>query len=88
MTTWYRKRPVVIEAMLLNGNAHEVMTWVQQIPRGASVTYDLEDNGPIYITTLEGTMKAEQGDYVIRGVQGEFYSCKPDIFERTYERLG
>ncbi|NOJ59745.1 hypothetical protein [Arthrobacter sp. 260] len=88
MSTQYRKTPVVIEAMLLNGNAHEVMTWVQQIPRGASATYDLDDNGPIYITTVEGTMKAEPGDYIIRGVQGEFYLCKPDIFEKTYEQVG
>jgi len=38
--------------------------------------------------TLEGTMNASPGDYVIRGVQGEFYPCKPDVFEATYERVG
>lgn len=42
-------------------------------------------NGNLMIRTLEGDMRAEYGDWIIRGVQGEFYPCKPDIFERTYE---
>lgn len=48
-------------------------------------TPDLIDGGTIEIITLEGRMEASPGDYVIRGVQGEFYPCKPDIFEATYE---
>jgi hypothetical protein len=42
----------------------------------------------IEIPTLEGVMRANYGDYIIKGVQGEFYPCKPDIFEATYEALG
>lgn len=41
----------------------------------------------MYIETLEGTMKASVGDYIIKGVNGEFYPCKPDIFEKTYEEV-
>lgn len=41
----------------------------------------------LYIETLEGVMHAEPGDYIIKGVNGEFYPCKPDIFEKTYERV-
>ena len=41
--------------------------------------------GDIYITTLEGVMRADNGDWIIRGVKGELYPCKPDIFEATYE---
>jgi hypothetical protein len=51
-----------------------------------SYTYD-EDGSDcaVWITTLEGVMRGDLGDYVIRGVQGEFYPCKPDIFEQTYD---
>lgn len=41
----------------------------------------------LYITTLEGVMKADKGDWIIRGVKGEIYPCKPDIFELTYEQV-
>jgi hypothetical protein len=44
-----------------------------------------EQNGTVTITTLEGVMRADPGDWIIRGVKGEFYPCKPDIFEATYE---
>ena len=43
--------------------------------------------GGLFIRTLEGTMRADAGDWIIRGVQGEFYPCKPDIFEATYEAV-
>lgn len=46
-----------------------------------------EDNPYLKIETLEGIMKASVGDYIIKGVNGEFYPCKPDIFEKTYERV-
>jgi hypothetical protein len=50
---------------------------------------DVLDHAPAYlvITTLEGRMRADIGDYIIKGVQGEFYPCKPDIFAETYEEL-
>jgi hypothetical protein len=73
----FRKKPVVIEAMLLGtGNVADVAEWCGG-KRGL--------HSGVVINTLEGVMKADIGDYVIRGVQGEFYPCKPDIFAATYE---
>lgn len=80
----YRKKPVVIEAMLFDGtlsNAQEIAKWAGH-PFDWSGSPDV-----LMIPTLEGTMTACEGDYIIKGVQGEFYPCKPDIFEATYERV-
>lgn len=80
----FRKKPVVIEAVLFIGpqNAKEVEHWSGRKVKsgGGSQHGDL-----LYIETLEGTMRAEPGDWIIKGVSGEFYPCKPDIFEATYE---
>lgn len=81
--TKYRKKPVEIEAMLYDGTT----TRCEEIHAWCGFQHDPEagcDSG-IYIETLEGRMLASVGDYIIRGVQGEFYPCKPDIFEATYE---
>lgn len=51
------------------------------------VNYEDKNNPYLKIETLEGIMKASVGDYIIKGVNGEFYPCKPDIFEKTYERV-
>lgn len=72
----YRKKPVVIEAIQWNGdNFGEVAMFCKKI----KVAYT-------HIETLEGDMLASKGDYIIKGVKGEFYPCKPDIFEATYEK--
>jgi hypothetical protein len=79
----YRKKPVVIQAMRLTGNnAHDLADWV-----GEQGTVKWVGSGvpAVLIKTLEGTMQADVGDYIIKGVQGEFYPCKPDIFEATYD---
>jgi len=74
----YRKKPVTIQAMQLTPeNAAEIAKWV-----GGDV--QLEGN-EVVIITLEGNMRADVGDYIIRGVKGEYYPCKPDIFWATYE---
>ena len=86
MTKQYRKKPVEIEAMLLDGNATQqqaVLDWVNS-HEGGDAEPDLYLGG-MAIHTLEGTMHAAVGDYIIKGVQGEFYPCKPDIFHETYE---
>ncbi|MEO5664887.1 MAG: hypothetical protein ABIR39_16580 [Nocardioides sp.] len=76
----FRKKPVVIEAIQYDGsNASEVKEFV-----GSSY---VDDRRVPVIHTLEGDMSVTSGDWVIRGVQGEFYPCKPDIFEATYEAL-
>lgn len=55
---------------------------------GKSATIDdVKNKGGFYIPTLEGNMKVSMGDYIIKGVNGEFYPCKPDIFDKTYEDI-
>lgn len=79
----YRKKPVEVEAVKWDGNRiSEVTDWVSK---------GLEDNSifrmgdKVLIKTLEGDMQASPGDYIIRGINGELYPCKPDIFEKTYD---
>lgn len=77
----YKKKPVVIEAMQLHAyNAGDAVQWIMENGGKAWV-----EDARLRIETLEGTMSAQIGDYVIKGVQGEFYPCKPNIFEETYE---
>lgn len=80
----FRKKPVEISAWLLKDNAH-CRDAIIEIANSAAV-YPGPDGG-IFIDTLEGRMYASSGDYIIRGVQGEFYPCKPDIFKATYEEV-
>jgi hypothetical protein len=85
----YRKRPVLIEAMKWDGTATGATPIIDWILSGdGTARYD--GDGPasvLAIDTLEGTMAGWSGDYIIKGVQGEFYPCKPDIFEATYEAV-
>ena len=89
--TKYRKKPVEIEAVQWNGlNTSEIKEFV-----GDNVEFVYYDSAwevgkagvcaEPRIKTLEGVMMASKNDYIIKGVNGEFYSCKPDIFEKTYE---
>lgn len=81
--TKYRKKPVVIDAWQLTKENVEV-----GIPAWIDLdTVHIVDGDVLFaeIVTLEGVMQASEGDYIIKGVQGEFYACKPDIFEQTYE---
>jgi hypothetical protein len=81
----FRKKPVQIEAMQLIddlGNHLAVAEWIRS--GGGAVTVPAV-NPYLLIDTLEGQMRADIGDWIIRGVQGEHYPCKPDIFEATYE---
>jgi len=84
MMAKFRKKPVVIEAYCATTDSF-FPEWLSDAIDGGSV--HVEPDGPIYITTLEGTMRADFGDYIIRGVKGEIYPCKPDIFEATYESV-
>lgn len=81
----YRKQPVVIEAMRYDGsNAVAVVRWFTK-HLDDPAPYVAAQTGDLVIPTLEGDMRASVGDWIIRGVQGEFYPCKPAIFEATYE---
>lgn len=76
----FRKKPVVVEAFQWNG----------QRPRywpDWAIDVFLVDGLELVVDTLEGRMKADMGDWIIRGVKGEQYPCKPDIFEATYEPI-
>lgn len=77
----YRKKPVVIEAIKYDGdNKVEIQEFVDKY-------LDMTEEMQLEIDTLEGVMLANVGDYIIRGVNGEYYPCKPDIFEKTYEKI-
>lgn len=77
----YRKKPVVIEAVQYDGTDESVDWLYPQLVSG-EIGRNLQG---VYIKTLEGVMKAEIYDYIIKGINGEFYPCKPDIFIKTYE---
>ena len=82
----YRKKPVVIEAIQFNGkNAEEIEQWSNNNVKRGLVSEDTLTKVYLEIETLEGTMTAQPNDYIIKGVSGEFYPCKPDIFEKTYD---
>lgn len=78
----YRKKPVVIEAMqFTEENKNQVFNWITCTKEPIFVDY----KPALKIRTLEGDITANLGDYIIKGVNGEFYPCKPDIFKKTYE---
>lgn len=81
--TKYRKKPVVIEA-------HRV-PFLDELPSDELFEFlaeghlDFDDAGCVPIKTLEGTMLAQRGDWIIKGVEGEYYPCKNSVFEATYD---
>lgn len=75
----YRKKPVVIDAFKYDP-ADERPEWFED-----AIAVKIDDNGLAHIYTLEGVMIANPGDWIIKGIEGELYPCKPDIFEKTYE---
>lgn len=90
----FRKRPVEIEAIQVpfaanyNLRTTELADWLRSIPRTNNdfiEAINIQPTGEISIDTLEGEMIARPGDWIIKGVAGEFYPCKPDIFVKTYE---
>lgn len=77
----FRKKPVVIEARQFDGrNGIELLGWIG----GTELEEDFLGEY-LEIKTLEGIMRADKNDWIIKGIAGEFYPCKPDIFEATYE---
>lgn len=79
----FRKKPVVIEAIQWNGNQlSEFPEWLRH-PFNEGIITRMQD--VVKIHTLEGVMTASAGDFIIKGIDGELYPCKPDIFEKTYE---
>lgn len=76
----FRKKPVIIEAIRFTGSNYEE---IREFIGKNTLCSDLS----IVIPTLEGDMVAQKGDYIIKGIQGEFYPCNPDIFKETYEEV-
>lgn len=99
----YRKKPVIIEAIqwtgknlidvsafLCNQTRKEALKEINSSEISRKKWDDYESivlGDGLYIDTLEGRMEASTGDYIIKGVNGEFYPCKPDIFDKTYEEV-
>src|SRR5438046_844247 len=96
----FRKKPVEIEARQFttnndgdNRNMNELVVWINSSPPPDSYPRPVNANSAhhngtdIFINTLEGEHRATVGDWIIKGVKGEFYPCKPDIFEATYDRV-
>ena len=87
----YRKKPVEVKALLWDGrketlvDVHGLMTRSSGI-LGSDI-YTRQEDGALFISTLEGVMQANKGDYIIQGVKGELYPCKSDIFRATYEKV-
>lgn len=90
----FRKKPVVIEAIQWtndSGNFTQILDWSSgQVTSASPLVWEQTEKEPIgsfclEIKTLEGVMLARLNDWIIKGVNGEFYPCKPDIFEKSYE---
>jgi len=88
----YRKKPIIIEAVKVsiilekahNSNCVDQPLWIQEAVDKNTIEFASDC---LYIKTLEGTMKADPDDMLICGVNGELYPCKPNIFEKTYEKI-
>src|SRR5665647_205334 len=96
VTVKYRKKPVVIEAVLLENTYDSIYNAVEFVFNigmetsviGSNATVrDVQERNGLDIKTLAGDMHADFGDWIIKGVKGEFYPCKPDIFEATYDKV-
>lgn len=84
----FRKKPVVIEAIQFTGtedNETDVLTWA----RSEAIALMIDQGAPSWfqISTLEGVMRADAGDWIIRGIKGELYPCKADVFAATYDSV-
>ena len=79
----FRKKPILIEARQWDGtedSQREIVNWSKGVVSGW-----FDNEYFLAVETLEGTMRADAGDWIIQGFKGEFYPCKPDVFEATYE---
>ena len=79
----YVKKPIVVRAVQYNGRNHQEI----QECYASIQFFDSPEDDAIHIKTLEGFIEACPGDYIIEGIKGEHYPCKPDIFEATYEEV-
>ena len=83
----YRKKPVIIEAVKTLETINKIRNH-EKIPKWFNSDNLQIIGNKVIVSTLEGLMIANEDDYIIKGVNGELYTCKPDIFEKTYELVG
>jgi len=85
----FKKKPVVIEAFLWTGGPDQTEDpeWIVDAIKNGVVYFQDGENPYLTIETLEGKMRANSGEWIIRGVKGEIYPCKSDIFAATYEQV-
>lgn len=85
----YRKRPVVVDAIQATGTPEsnrEIIDWTRGSDTPAYMDENAEGIDQLSINTKEGALWVSPGDWIIKGISGEFYPCKPNIFEKTYEK--
>jgi hypothetical protein len=87
--TKYRKKPVIVEAWRVPPRSKKMATTWEKLPEWIQIGNNayVIPGGKMLINTLEGEMIANDGDYIIKGIKGEIYPCKPDIFLMTYEKV-
>ena len=87
----FKKKPIIIEAFRWTGGSDQTEdpTWICEAIKAGKVWFEYKGTSKVnlHINTLEGILKANQGDYIIQGIQGELYPCKPDIFKETYTEI-
>jgi hypothetical protein len=86
---FYRKKPVIIEAFKWTGGQDQTEDpeWMTDAIKESKVRIVTGDSFYVEIDTLEGAHRANTGDFIIKGIKGELYPCKPDIFEMTYDKI-
>jgi len=82
----FRKKPIVIDAIQYDGSDQSIADISEFMSADRPLRW-LSTDDSLMIDTLEGSMKANVGDWIIKGIKGECYPCKPDIFEATYEKV-
>lgn len=83
----YRKKPVVIQAIQWDGTENGAAKIAMNDGFDGHIDYNAQGFCGFYINTLEGKMKVSPFDFVIRGIKGEYYACREDIFINTYEKV-
>lgn len=85
----YRTKPCEIEAVCFKDDSADTLISLQEFTKSdLRVSYENPKHPVIKIESLEGVMDASIGDYIIKGLRGEFYPCKPDVFHKKYEAVG
>jgi hypothetical protein len=84
--TFYQKKPIIVEAFRWTGDEEQTEDpiWIIEAIKNGNAYFERHN---FYIRTLEGVMQVGYGDYVIKGIKGEIYPCKPDIFEASYSEI-